>query len=279
MELYYTASIIKVIFLQFLTSGGKDGAGLAAKTVREIGGVLKRVRAFALQRGYAVGYSGECLTVKSSPKIPHTLSESEVRALSAKLQESQDRRDVGSILALATGIRIGELCALRGEDISLAEGVLYIGKTMQRISCLEPGETKTKVVCSEPKTECSKRKIPLTKALCNLLAPYVQTGTYLLTGEAEKYCEPRNLQYHFHKVLKSCDIENVSFHTLRHTFATRALEMEVDIKSLSCVLGHASVAITLNRYVHPSLQSLRKQMEKIDGFFQGTGEAQLPQCA
>ena len=262
-----------------LTNGGAKGNGLAPKTVREIGGILKCLRAFALQRGYAVGYSAKDLTVKVRPKLPHTLSEPEARAIRDKLQASQDRRDIGIMLALATGIRIGELCALKGEDISLEEGILSINKTMQRISCSEPGKAKTKVVCSEPKTECSKRKIPLPATLCKLLTPYVKEGTYLLTGEADKYCEPRNLQYRFSKILKYCRIENATFHTLRHTFATRALELGMDIKSLSGILGHASVAITLNRYVHPSFQSLRQQMEKVDGFLEERGEASAVQGA
>ena len=226
-----------------------------------------------------MGYSAECLTVKVRANTPHTLNELEVTVLRDTLRNSQDRRDVGSLLALATGIRIGELCALKGEDICLEKGVLYINKTMQRISCSEKAETKTKVVCTAPKSECSARKIPLSKMICKLLAPYVKSGAYLLTGEAEKYCEPRNLQYRFRKVLKSCGIEEATFHTLRHTFATRALELGMDIKSLSCILGHASVAITLNRYVHPSLKSLREQMEKVDGFFQVGYEATSAWCA
>ena len=250
---------------QTLVSGGKKAQGLSTKTVREIAGILKRLRAFALQQGLAVSYSGDCLTVKMRPKTPQILSETETSALTAKLQASQDRRDIGSILALATGLRIGELCALKGEDISLAEGMLHINKTAQRISCEDNAAAKTKIICTAPKTESSMRKIPLSQKICRLIAPYVRQGTYLLTGKAEKCCEPRNLQYHFRKVLKSCGIGHATFHTLRHTFATRALEAGMDVKSLSCVLGHASVAVTLNRYVHPSLKSIREQMEKVDG--------------
>ena len=250
---------------QTLTVGGQKAQGLSPKTVREIAGILKRLRAFALQQGIAIGYSADCLTVKIRPKTPHILSEAETSALREKLQASQDRRDVGSILALTTGLRIGELCAIKGEDISLEEGVLNIKQTVQRIACEDNAAAKTKIICTAPKTASSARQIPLSKAICRLLSPYVQPGTYLLTGKADKCCEPRNLQYHFRKVLKSCGIEQASFHTLRHTFATRALEAGMDIKSLSCVLGHASVAITLNRYVHPSLKSIREQMAKVDG--------------
>ena len=79
--------------------------------------------------------------------------------------------------------------------------------------------------------------------------------------------EPRTLENHFSRVAAACDIHGATFHTLRHTFATRAIEFDFDPKSLSEILGHASVAITMNRYVHPSMEFKRRNMDKLADIF------------
>ena len=88
---------------------------------------------------------------------------------------------------------------------------------------------------------------------------------YLLSGNSEKVIEPRSMQYHFKKVLRHCQIREANYHCLRHTFATRCVELGFDVKSLSEILGHASVNITMNRYVHPSMELKRKNMSKLSG--------------
>ena len=108
------------------------------------------------------------------------------------------------------------------------------------------------------------RKIPIPDKLYDLMVEYKQSeNSYFLTGVADKYIEPRTLQNRFKKAVKACEIENVTFHTLRHTFATRCVELGFDLKSLSEILGHANVNITLNRYVHPSMELKQQNMDKL----------------
>ena len=75
------------------------------------------------------------------------------------------------------------------------------------------------------------------------------------------------MQNRFRKVTELCGIKNVNFHCLRHTFATRCIEAGFDIKSLSEILGHANVNITMNRYVHPSLELKRENMNRLTNLF------------
>ena len=135
---------------------------------------------------------------------------------------------------------------------------------MQRLQVSGRDDRKTQILISAPKSLCSIRQIPVPNEIFHILIN--ERGLpkdFLLTGTGSKFIEPRTLQYRFKKVLQNCQIENANFHTLRHTFATRCIEVGFDLKSLSEILGHANVNITLNRYVHPSLDLKRDHMEKL----------------
>ena len=137
---------------------------------------------------------------------------------------------------------MGELCALRWEDISIGEKTIYVHQTMQRIQSEAEAGKKAKVVVTEPKSRCSVRKIPIPYQLATMIAQ-IQTSSYgyFLTGEDDNYIEPRTMQNHFKRALRKCAIAPANFHALRHTFATRCVELGFDVKSLSEILGHASV--------------------------------------
>ncbi len=244
-----------------LSSGGMERQGLSSKTVAEIFRVIKHLRKYALNRDYAVGFSGDCLTIKQKQKTMRVFSHREQKLLVAYLLEHLTPDNLGILLCLFTGIRIGELCALRWDDISLQEQKLHICKTMQRVR-VENGKG-TKIVTTSPKSECAVRDIPLPHWICKYLGDAYQAGTFLLTGDAEKAIEPRTMQNRFKAVLTACGIENANFHALRHTFATKCVEAGFDAKCLSEILGHASVNITLNRYVHPTMELKREFMEKL----------------
>ena len=165
-----------------------------------------------------------------------------------------------------SGLRIGELCALEWGDISLESGTIYIHQNIQRIQIKGNGEKKTEVVITTPKSQCSIRTIPMPEFLISILREAdIERRGYLLTG-SKKYLEPRSMENHFHKILDEISMRQVNFHTLRHTFATRCIEVGFDIKSLSEILGHANVNITLNRYVHPSFQLKKENMERLSVF-------------
>lgn len=162
----------------------------------------------------------------------------------------------------------GGLCALRWEDISLQEQTIRIHQTLQRVQDKSNGLQKTKIVITTPKSASSIRTIPLPDNLVKILKNYkaVDSG-YFLTNSLDRFIEPRTMQYRFKTVLKNSSVEPANFHSLRHTFATRCIELGFDVKSLSEILGHASVNITMNRYVHPSLELKKQNMQRLTELF------------
>ncbi len=204
------------------------------------------------------------------PKIPknqtRVLSRTEQERLIQYLSQNTDEYSFGILLALFTGMRIGEICALRWEDVSLCDRTVTVRSTMQRLQTFDKSNhEKTEVVISDPKSDASARVIPLTESCAKRLASrYCEKGhAFVLTGEVGRYVEPRTLQYKLKKYTKKCGLEGVHFHTLRHTFATRCVEVDFEVKSLSEILGHANPRITLERYVHSSLELKRDNMKKL----------------
>lgn len=193
---------------------------------------------------------------KQTQEEMRVLSVEEQNKLILYLLTDMDNYKFGTLFALMTGLRIGEVCALRCGDISLKEKTVTVRETMRRVKNLDGG-TKTKIIFTKPKTNTSARVVPLTKAafeLCREHMNRANPGAFFLTGSEGKYIEPRTLQYKIKEYGTACDIENIHFHALRHTFATRCVEVGFEIKSLSEVLGHATPRITLERYVHSSIE-------------------------
>ena len=185
----------------------------------------------------------------------------EQKRLVAYLLHPTDSCKFGLLLALYTGLRIGELCALRWSCIDLREQTIRIAATMQRLGGTGEG---TRIVIGAPKSDSSLRTIPLPAqiaVLCRHMQP-VDPEAYVLTG-GPAYMEPRTLQYRLKRYTAACGLEGVHAHTLRHTFATRAIESGFELKSLSEVLGHATTAITMERYVHSTLEMKRTNMNKL----------------
>ena len=261
---YITNDTVEVYCNYLLTEGGKKGTGLSSKTVTDIISVLRNILKFASKT--REGFSSDIISVqiKKSTKEMKILSRNEQEQLSKYLYSHLDNRNIGILICLFTGIRLGELCALRWEDISLNEKTIYVHQTMQRIQDKSSSNKKTKVIITTPKSSCSIRTIPIPDNLIMIIQQiFIQKEGYFLTGSKEKFVEPRTMQNYFKKVLKESSLHDVNYHCLRHTFATRCIEFGFDVKSLSEILGHASVTITMNRYVHPSMEVKREQMQKL----------------
>ena len=159
------------------------------------------------------------------------------------------------------------LCALTWEKISFSDKTIRICQTMQRIQKRTSENKKTHIIIAAPKSSSANRVIPIPNTLLKILSQYpLEKNGYFLSGSLSEVVEPRRIQYRFHKILKECCIDRKNFHVLRHTFATRCVEANIDIKTLSEILGHSSVSITMNRYVHPSLSLKRDSMEKLADF-------------
>ena len=142
---------------------------------------------------------------------------------------------------------------------------MRVSATLQRLRNTEAeNEKRTRIVVSTPKSEASMRTIPLTDHAIRLCERFADknTSAFILTG-TEDYMEPRVLQYRIEKYTKECGLDGVHAHTLRHTFATRAVEVGFEIKSLSEILGHSNTTITLERYVHSSMKLKRSNMDKL----------------
>jgi len=171
---------------------------------------------------------------------------------------------LGILLARYTGIRIGELSAIKYSDID-NNGVLHITKTLQRIKNIDKNVIEKTIICIDtPKSQCSIRDIPIPKFIMTLYhkLPNINQDGYLLTN-SNKFIEPRSIERQYKTLLTKAKIEKHKFHILRHTFATEWVRLGFDIKTLSELLGHSSVKITLDRYVHSDIMRTREYMDKI----------------
>lgn len=245
---------------KLLTVGKKNETGLAPKTVQCIISLLKSILDYAYRMGYISSTSIVCTSIKQEQKPMRILSISDQNLLTIYIYKHPTPTNLGILLCLYTGMRIGEICALKWSDILWDEHCVFIEKTLQRLQNNCESTVKTSIVITVPKSSCSIRKVPLPDDLYNLLQKCKKYDeTFVLTGESS-FIEPRTMQNRFKSLLKKCDIQDFNFHSLRHTFATRCVELGFDIKSLSEILGHANVNITLNRYVHPSMEQKQRNM-------------------
>lgn len=196
--------------------------------------------------------------LKEEKKEMRVLSVDEQLQLTTYLNLNIDIYKFGILLALYTGIRVGELCALQWDDIT--DDYIQINKTMTRVKT-ENGNTEIKI--GSPKSDSSKRLIPTPQCLLPLINHF-RNSSYVLSNDRLDYTEPRLMQIKFEKMIKECGLEKTNFHTLRHTFATRCVEAGVDVKTLSEILGHSDVKTTLNRYVHSSFELKQKSMKQFE---------------
>lgn len=172
---------------------------------------------------------------------------------------------LGIYICLTTGLRIGEICALRWEDINVQSGTLQVKRTIERIYIIEGDRKHTEVIINDPKTPNSIREIPLSAEALSLIKPLmkvVNTGFYVISNDP-KPIEPRTYRNYYKKLMKSLDIPIIKFHGLRHSFATRCIESNCDYKTVSVILGHSDISTTLNLYVHPNMEQKKRCISKM----------------
>ncbi len=250
-----------------LKNGRLDGkGGLSAKTVQDMVMVLKSILKMAEDEySCKVQIKNAVLPDRKKRKIS-VLTVDEQRILSEyAMEDIHDYKRLGLLMCMVTGMRLGEICALRWSDLDLSDGILKIRYTLQRIQNISAkASEKTSVIIDTPKTNSSIREIPLTNSMTSILSAVKprEEDSYFLTGRIDKYMEPRTYQYYFSRTIGQLNITPLNFHGLRHTFATRCIENGFDTKSLSEILGHSNVNITLNRYVHTSMDAKKRQMER-----------------
>lgn len=194
------------------------------------------------------------------------LTKEEKTRLEKYIFSNINKYTTGILLSLYAGLRIGEVCALKWENVDFKKGIISIEKTVSRINNEDDDEidAKTKLVLLESKTVNSIRQIPINPTLIKLLARLKQNSDnscFVLTSN-NKFMDPRNYYNQYKKILKECGIVNYKYHTLRHTFATNCIELGLDPKSLSEILGYSDIKITLSLYVHPEMETKRDFMNK-----------------
>lgn len=243
-----------------------EKCSLSPKSVRELVNIIKNTLAYAENYGFQSKCKCELLIVRNSFKPIRVLNKNEEKALLNTLESDTDIFKLGILISLLTGVRIGELCALRWEDVDFKECVITVNRTMQRVQ-VEGKDNKTEIIITTPKTNASIRQIPIPKMLVDYIIGFKSSNDqYILTNKNGNYIEPRVMQYKFKKYIQIAGISDANFHALRHTFATRCIEAGVDVKVLSEVLGHSKVNITLDRYVHNSIDYKKDNIERFNDY-------------
>lgn len=244
-------------------SGRLDGkGGLSQSTIRGMCIILQSILLFAYQKKMGIPEMIQIKKPRVEKKKISVLKPNEQKRLETVLLEVPTDTNLAIYPALHTGMRIGEICALHWSDIDWEERLLFVRSTVIR-------NKKGQLVITSPKSETSQRAIPLTRQLVNLLAAEHERSCsefVFSSPRKDAFLNPRTLQYRFQTLLTRLGISRISFHALRHTFATRWIEFGMDVKSLSEVLGHAGVQITLDIYVHSSDKLKREAIEKLEGF-------------
>lgn len=262
-----SATVINTFLAQKQEAGRIDKkGGLSASYVRCMSHIIRSAMTFAV-------YEDFCQPLKS-PVYKPALCKNDLQILSADAQKklecyifenSDDPTCVGILITLYAGLRIGEICALSWDDIDLSSKIIHVRHTVSRVRDTDPRlGNKTKLILDTPKTASSMRDIPISDSLFTRLFEFKRSSSHgfvlSITGD---FVTPRTYENRFHRVLEKCGVASINYHALRHTFATRCIEAGVDPKSLSEMLGHANVGITLNTYVHSSMDMKRRQIEKL----------------
>ncbi|MDA9470105.1 tyrosine-type recombinase/integrase [Enterococcus sp. 5H] len=194
-----------------------------------------------------------------------------VRALTRAEQKDLEKASLKNknglpiLIALETGMRIGEICALKWKDVDFSSSMIHVHRTIQRVSLPDSHGKKTKIIETTPKTPNSDRMIPLTAKLRDILLQTHKTSQEcFVISNGYNAIEPRTVSYRFDQIRQEIGLNSISFHSLRHTFATRCVEIGVNVAAVSSLLGHSSIKLTLDTYTTSFLTEKREAIEKLD---------------
>lgn len=215
--------------------------GMSNKTIHDVIAVLKSIKNYS-SKHYGCSGSDWEIKMPGEKEIPRRpiLTLAEHRKLLNYLSINIDKRNIGILIALCTGMRIGEICGLQWKDVNIENKIIIVNKTAGRIYDIE--KKQTLCVLTSPKTFSSKREIPINSILLKSLREVrgKDKGVYVV-GCGEKPCEPRNYRDYFNRLMQRLGMRKIVFHGLRHTFATRCIESQCDYKKVSALLGHSYV--------------------------------------
>ena len=244
----------------------KIESGLSTKSVKDILIVLKMVMKFGVKKEWMTYYEWDIKYPPSSEnKVLDVLSVTNHRKILNHIQSHFTFMGLGIYISLSTGLRIGEICALKWSDINVTDGILTVNRTIERIYIIEGEKKHTELVINTPKTKNSYREIPMNKEVLGMLKPLkkvVNDDYYILTND-ERPTEPRTYRNYYKRLMEKLDIPKLKYHGLRHSFATRCIEVGCDYKTVSVLLGHSNISTTLNLYVHPNMEQKKRCIDKV----------------
>lgn len=258
-----TTTLINDFLQHKLENGSKTNEALSPSYVRTLAIIIESSLKFAVNENFCEPLKNKI----NKPVIPKTelivLSIEEQKKYENKLKLNNSPISLGILIALHTGMRIGEICALQWKNVDLTNDLIYVKYTVSRVKNSEKNK-KTTLIIDTPKTNSSNRVIPISSALKPFLEDaFRYKKSEFVVSEKEDFIGTRTFDYKYRKLISDTGLMLVSFHALRHTFATRCIEAGMDVKTLSEILGHASATTTLNIYVHSSLENKRNQLEKL----------------
>jgi len=244
----------------------KLAAGLGQKSVKDILIVLNMVLKFAGKKKWLDYVPFDILypTDREKSEVA-VLNRADQKKVMGYVEANFTFRNLGIFMCLSAGMRIGEVCALKWEDVDTEQGVIRVRRTIQRIYVVGDGERRTELVIDTPKTKNSIRDIPMGKDLLRMLKPIkkiLNASFFVLTNEA-KPTEPRTYRSYYMKMMEDLKMPRLKFHGLRHSFATRCIESRCDYKTVSVLLGHSNITTTLNLYVHPNHEQKKKCIDQM----------------
>ena len=259
-----TPALINEFSLSKMKEGRMDGkGGLSSSYVRTMVIIICSVMEYAIANNLCDPLPKQTKKPVPEKKVINVLSRDQQQILEDYLLSDKSLTSLGILISLYTGLRIGEICALTWDDIDLNTNILHVKSTVSRIKKNGDDDGHSNII-DRPKTQSSVRDIPLPTKLQKQILDYKSSrkSKYVIS-ESEYFVSPRTYEYRYHTALKACHLSSMNYHTLRHTFATRCIEVGMDVKTLSELLGHSNVSITLNTYVHSSIEMKRVQIEKL----------------
>ena len=240
--------------------------GLSQKSVRDMLVVLRMVLKYAVKNGLMEHHEIDVkFPTERERKEVQVLSRNSQQRIMRHLKENLSPMNLGIYICLCTGLRIGEICALKWEDIDVDSGMIRISKTIQRIYVKNGTDCHTEVIIDTPKTMNSMRMIPIPRDLRRMLHAHRRSadGKCFLITNSPRPVEPRTYRNYYNKLMNELKMPKLKFHSLRHSFATRCIESRCDYKTVSALLGHSNISTTLNLYVHPNMEQKKRCVEQM----------------
>lgn len=242
----------------------KKNEELSSSTLNSMKCILSSIYQYGIENYNLQTINFKQIKITTLPKIKNVLSHEDRNKLIDYVKTHTNPLSIALLLALYGGLRLGEICALKWKHLDFTNQLVHIEGTATRLKSFQEHQRKTEVIILSPKSHTSYREVPIPSFVFQYIKTYISIYNeedYLLSNSHKIY-EPRRLEKNFCKFCHDYDL-HCTFHDLRHSYATECVRQNVEIKTLSKILGHSNVSITLNFYVHTSLEQKQKEISKI----------------